>query len=428
MLPLANFLSSLWNWISPPPEEDGASEPVSSRSAGAGASKATGGTAKPAGKYAAVRQAVELRLEELVRSEIPEHREIAKRDVLELHYIEIESSPEGEELLRSFFKDFSPSARQDWIRDRLGANRQVDLECFAGVFGSFDLPGTGHLDKHTQILNQGAAPVYRVNLYAHWVQQVPEPAAPGGRPVPGPPVVIGIRDAQGQRQERRAEYPCKVGRGGKSRVVVAGKFVSTEHFTLHYEDQRFWLEDHSRNGTWLDGTRVPRDQRIALDQDSYRLKLGKEKGEAADCPELILEIQRTPVADSAGFTPVAASNATPVISAPLANELLAVLAIKDTTGSLLLDVLGLPFTIGRNSGLGYTVPAGNAGVSGEHLVIERLTAEGAEVVNRAVAKNGTSLNGTPQPERFLWPYDAEIQLAPRWRKDPEVRIVLKRPG
>jgi hypothetical protein len=61
------------------------------------------------------------------------------------------------------------------------------------------------------------------------------------------------------------------------------------------------------------------------------------------------------------------------------------------------------------------------------LVIEEITEAGARVLNEAREKNGTDLDGALQAAEFLWPFGSAIVLAPKWRKDPPVRITLKRP-
>lgn len=416
MPPYANFLSSLWRWIAPPAEDE-VSPPSGPVVPGPGPFPP-----REAGRFAPIRQAVERRLQDLVCREIPDHLQVARHDAMDLHYLEIEPSAAGADLLQAFFEEFTPAARQEWVRGLIGSIRQVRLDGFVGVFGTADLPDTGHLDRHAQILAQGAASDYRVHLYARWVREAVAPAGPR----PGCPALFDIRDAQGRRMERRANYPLTVGRGGACDVVVTGRFVSGEHFVLHSDGHKIWLEDRSRNGTWIDGLKAPAGQRVELRKPGCRLKLGREQGEAGDSPEILLNMDDTVFDNTVQATPIAPSGATPV-AVPATGGVLAVLAVRDATGELLKDVLDLPYAIGRGSGQNYVVPAANAGVSGEHLVIERLTAEGAEVFNKAAKKNGTALAGELQPERFFWPYGAEVQLAPRWSRELAVKLVLKRP-
>lgn len=378
------------------------------------------GPEQPRGKFGPIRQAVERRIEDLVRLEIPEHRQIARQDVMELQCIEIECAPGGEELLQEFFRSFNPATRQSWIRDLIGGNRQVKLDCFAGVYGSKDLPNTGTWDRHAQILDRGTVPDFRVHLYAHWVREVAEiEPKPGGPRQQGYPLTLEIQDKDGPRRIQNDRYPLEVGRSGACCIGVKGTYVSGIHFVLHCDGRSLSLEDRSRNGTWIDGTKMPPGQAVELERDTYSLKLGKDQGPVGDYPEIRLEILRTPPAATLA-TPIAVSSPTPVAGSGGTPR--AVLSIHSAAGTLLRDVPELPYTIGRE-----TVAGANAGVSGEHLIIERITDTGAEVINRAVDKNGTALRGELQPERFFWPFDAEVRLAPRWRRDPEVRVVLQRP-
>jgi hypothetical protein len=417
---------SVLRWLAPPDDEEALSPADHAKA------KSTSKSTGPSKKYFEIQSAVEARLSHLAHHEIPEHREFAEHDVMELNYIEIECSPEGEALLEEFFNEFNPAARQSWIRKLLGANGLVKLDLFDGVHASFNLPSTDNLDKHEQMLSQGNPPTYSVHAWGSWVQQEAPPPSPENRTAKGRETVFRILDAKGSRQESRGEYPLTVGRSDGCGVAVAGTFVSGEHFVLHFDGGRLWLEDLSRNGTWIEGKKASPQQRIELGKNVYRLKLGRETGEAKDCPEIELEIAaRAPAAGFDGATPVASFNATPIsvpISTVSAGGLLAVLSIEDATGNPRRDVTQLPFTIGRGQDRDYTTSPAHAGVSGKHLIIEDIDGSGAQVLNEAHAKNGTALDGTLQPERFFWPFDAEIVLAPKWRKDPPVRIVLKRPG
>lgn len=422
MAVFANVFAAIWRWLSPPPPaEDENFQPSPAQDKNPRPSPG-----RPARKFDAIRTAVENRLNHLVSQEIPEHREIAKRDVLELHYIEIECAADGEATLKDFFKDFKPAARQDWIRDILGANAMVKLDCFAGIHGSADLPATGAIDKHEQMLNQGIPPAYAVHVWGQWVQAASAPPA-GSQTLFGQPLLLRVLDAQGQGPDlRKDNYPLTIGRSGTNSLVVAGTFVSGDHCGLYSEQGRIWLEDRSKNGTWLDGKKLPPRQRVTVDAGRHRLKLGKESGEAKDCPEIELEFLETPFTPVANATPIHAASATPVIAPE--GGLLAVLSITDATGNPSRDVLRLPYTLGRAADRDYTTPPAHAGVSSNHLTIEAITDSGARVSNAAHNKNGTALGEVLQAEEFVWPFDTEIVLAAKWRQAPPVRITLKRPG
>ena len=383
----------------------------------------------PPKKYAPLRDAVESKLEHLVRYEIPEHRELAKDDMLELYYVEIESMPEGQALLDAFCKEFSPASRQQWVRDFLGANATVKLDGFTGVYRNAELPSTDHLDQHSQLLNQGTPSAYRVHLWSKWSQAtLPKPGK-------GNAVVLRIHDAQGEQAGiHRETYPIKIGRQGD--ITVSGTYASTHHCTLHWHGGQVELEDHSTNGTWIDGAKLHRQSKL-LSLGKHSIKLGKGQGDVNDWPEIELDILAEKPQIHATPTPVVISDATPIVISevtPIATDapvLLGVLSVQDATGNPHIDVLRLPFSIGRGAKYDYATPSAHVGVSGSsgpHLVIEAINAEGAEVLNEAHSKNGTLLGGVLQGGRFLWPFGEEITLAPKWKDNPPVRICLKRPG
>ena len=238
-------------------------------------------------------------------------------------------------------------------------------------------------------------------------------------------MVLRMQDNQGQHGDiRRETYPIKLGRLGE--VAVNGTFASAEHCTLHWLGGQVELEDHSKNGTWVDGIRL-HQQSKPLSLGKHQIKLGKGQGEVKDYPEIELDI----LAEAA--TPI--SQPTPLNThTPIASDmqaLLAVLSAQDATGNPHIDVLRLPFSIGRGAKYGYSIPPAHSGVSGTsrpHLIIEAINNHGAEVLNEAHAKNGTALGGVLQGERFHWPFGEEITLAPKWKNAPPVSILLKRPG
>jgi len=381
-------------------------------------------TPEPAqGKYAPLRAAIENRLEHLLRYDIPEHRDLAEDDVLALYYVEIDAEPEGQALLDEFCREFNQAARRQWVRKLLGADAPLKLDSLAGVFRRAELPQAAQPDPHWHILNQGTPATYRVSLWSQWVQ-APQS---GPRPVAsvrGNAVVFHIEDSQGARPDSRREtYPVKIGRLGE--IAVTGTYASAEHCTLHWRGGQVELEDHSKNGTWVDGVKLHR-QRQPLGLGRHRLALGKSHGQPQDCPLIELDIFAETATPVAAPTPLDTQGRTPIADA--AQTLLAVLSAQDASGNPHIDLLRLPFTIGRGAGRDYTTPPAHAGVSSLHLVIEALGEQGAEVLNEAHAKNGTALAGVLQGERFLWPFGEEITLAPKWTSAPPVRVSLKRPG
>ena len=162
---------------------------------------------KPGRKYDVIREAVEGRFNSLLREEIPEHREIAKDDVLQLHYVEIESTDTSADLLSQFFNDFNAVARKSWIKDILGQNGLVNLDFFSGIYSSGNLPEGGTRYKHKQILSQDKISEYSVHLYGPWIQPpIPPIIKPASH---GSQLTLTIHDAQGKRREQLEHYPIK---------------------------------------------------------------------------------------------------------------------------------------------------------------------------------------------------------------------------
>ncbi|MBL6986267.1 MAG: FHA domain-containing protein [Methylobacter sp.] len=375
---------------------------------------------RPARKFDAIRSAVEDRLHYLIGVEIPEHREIAEKDVLHMYYVEIECEACGAELLTSFFKEFNPVARKDWLRGIIGLNGLVNLDYFSGVHSKADLPDVGTLDKHEQMLSQGSLPDYRVHIHGRWVQSLPVRDTQSADNN-GFMLKLTIHDELGTRHEGVSRYPIKIGRGADCALQVSGRYSSRDHCRLSFDAGKIYLEDRSKYGTWLDGVRVPEKTSVELKGSRCLLKLGMREGEVSDYPEIEFEIERAAYSHSDTLTPIIQqADITPVISS---KALMAVLV--DASGNELCEVTKLPFSIGR-IGCDYTTPPIHAGISGKHLSIESFTDSGAEVTHQASSKNGTALNDCLQPSSFNWPFGSEIALAPKWDKAPAMRITLKR--
>jgi hypothetical protein len=209
------------------------------------------------------------------------------------------------------------------------------------------------------------------------------------------------------------------------------------HCTLFFSDGRIWLEDHSTNGTWLDGHRVKRGTRVAL-ADGAELSIGRERSESGFDRYPVLRVQgtgsraaagsnHTPVAPPSQAAPIAPEGATPIAAFSAREAMpLAVLAIVDATGTPKRDVLKTPYSIGRGSAQDCVVPEANEGVSREHLLIESIGHDGAVTRNLALGKNGTFAAHQSLPERFTWRFGEEIVLAEKWTSAPAVRMTLRR--
>jgi pSer/pThr/pTyr-binding forkhead associated (FHA) protein len=421
-------------------------------------------------RYGPIRDAVERRIAMFLRRDLVSHLEIGFNECFALHYIEIAADRSmaenpGRELLQQFLHEFSPEARIDWVKRLLGAavQKHVTLEHFLGLDQEFAVEDLAETDPFEEELNQAAAPGYRITLHGRWEVKHEDAAAvmesPASSTAPaqaqrveqeknGPRLCVAIRDAKSANGARTIEieaYPAVVGSSMHADIEVSGYYVSATHCTLHCEDNKILVEDHSTNGTWLDGRRLARGQRVELN-DAARLGFGRAAGAAGKGTERYPELQaqlvkldtaridgsgRTPLAPPYLATPVAPEGGTPLVdavslAASRQQAPLAVIAILDATGNPKRDILRLPYSVGRGSAQDYVVPDANAGVSREHLLIETIDERGAGTANLAMGKNGSFADGQALPERFTWRYGQEIVLAEKWSSAPVVRLVLRR--
>ena len=402
-------------------------------------------------RYAPIRKAVERRVRTFLREDLVSHLEIGPDETFVLHYLEVSAEGPGAVDLDHFLEEFSPQARVQWVKKLLGpaVSRHVSLDQFLGLDKDFPAEVLAETDPFEDKLNQAAVAFYRVTLHGRWVGVAQaNPAAPAStrnERVAGPGVRLSVQDARSPNAAKTIEiehFPAVVGSSTHADVEVSGYYVSARHCTLHWEGEQLLLADHSTNGTWIDGERVQRGNRVALANGAL-LGFGRDRGDAEydRYPALRVNVLRQPVAAGASATPVTPSVSTPV--APVASvapvapvgdgrtspvggvKALAVLSIADATGSPLRDVITLPFTIGRGSAQDYVVPDANEGVSREHLVIEEINPQGAVTHNHGASRNGTYSGNQALPERFVWRFGQEVVLGERWADAPPVSITLQ---
>ena len=394
-------------------------------------------------RYAPIRKAVERRLRTFLREDLVSHLEIGPDETFVLHYLEISAEGPGAADLDHFLEEFSPQARVQWVKKLLGpaVSRHISLDQFLGLDKDFPAEVLAETDPFEDKLNQAAVAFYRVTLHGRWVGAAPaHPAArasAGHERAAGPGVRLSLQDARSPHAAKTIEiehFPAVVGSSTHADVEVSGYYVSARHCTLHWEGEQLLLADHSTNGTWVDGERVQRGNRVALANGAL-LGFGRDRGDAEfdRYPALRVSLLRQPVAPGTSATPVTPSVSTPVAPAggggrtsPVGRvSALAVLAVADATGTPLRDVITLPFTIGRGSSQDYVVPDSNEGVSREHLVIEEINPMGAVTLNRGLSRNGTFSANQALPERFVWRFGQEIVLGERWADAPPVSITLQ---
>jgi hypothetical protein len=391
-------------------------------------------------RYAPIREAVERRVQSFMRQDLVSHLEIGFNEIFLLHYIEIAADGQGAAQLEQFLREFPAESRVQWVKKLFGPalGQRVSVEQFLGLDQEFSAAALAETDPYEEQLQQNLKPLYRVILHGRWESgPAAEPAAPAEPETQaGPMLRLAVQDAK-QADQRTVEierFPAVLGSSANADVEITGYYASARHCTLHWDGEQLWLADHSTNGTWVDGERVNRGQRVAVANGAL-LGFGRDRGDAeyGRYPAVRAQFMRHALAPGASATPVTPSASTPVAPGivPPAAALgrgaapLAVLAIVDASGNPKHDVLKLPFTIGRGSAQDYVVPDANQGVSREHLVIESIDRTGAVAVNRAVSRNGTYTGTEELPERFVWRFGEEIVLGERWTNAPVVRIALQ---
>lgn len=83
-------------------------------------------------------------------------------------------------------------------------------------------------------------------------------------------LLISIQDVSKgtTRQVRRTiDGRISIGRGAGADIPLEGPDVSRPHCLLEFEDGQLYVEDQSRNGTFLNGTRLPGGRRTPIGQD-----------------------------------------------------------------------------------------------------------------------------------------------------------------
>jgi len=391
-------------------------------------------------RYAPIRDAVERRVQSFMRQDLVSHLEIGHNEIFLLHYIEIATDGQGAAQLEQFLREFPADSRVQWVKKLFGPalEQRVSVEQFLGLDKEFSAAALAETDPYEEQLQQNHRPLYRVILHGRWesgpAAASTAPAEPDRRT--GPELRLAVHDAKlaDQRLVEIEQFPAVLGSSLQADVEISGYYVSARHCTLHWDGQQLWLADHSTNGTWVDGERVHRGQRVAVANGAL-LGFGRDRGDAefSRYPAVRAQFMHHALEPGASATPVAPSASTPVApgiaaspdAQPRGAAPLAVLAIVDASGNPRQDVLKLPFTIGRGSAQDYVVPDANQGVSREHLVIESIDRSGAVAINRAVSRNGTFAGTEELPERFVWRFGEEIVLGERWTSAPVVRIALQ---
>jgi hypothetical protein len=260
-----------------------------------------GDTLRPTtSRYAAIKDAVERRVATFLRQDLVSHLEIGFNEIFVLHYIEISADNQGKPALLQFLHEFSPEARIDWVKKLLGpaVGQHVNIDQFMGLDQEFSAEDLAETDPFEEELNHVARPTYRIVLHGRWDSR-PAPMSSGSiaavEPViaepplraPGPKLVIAIQDAKWDASARDDgaarsvefdQFPAVLGSSAQADIEVSGYYVSAMHCTLYWNEGKVWLEDHSTNGTWVDGEKLRRGTRVSLANGSV-LGIGRARSE-----------------------------------------------------------------------------------------------------------------------------------------------------
>src|SRR5205085_10481837 len=90
-----------------------------------------------------------------------------------------------------------------------------------------------------------------------------------GQPFPSPPPMprIVLKDLDTEKAQSVPETDAQIGRDPSCAFVIEGaksKVVSSRHARIFFQDNSWWIEDTSRNGTILDDERLQSGQRHAI--------------------------------------------------------------------------------------------------------------------------------------------------------------------
>jgi len=386
------------------------------------------------GPYAPLIAAIRDELEQFVERQLRLHLAIAERDRYVLSSIEVAvaSDEVHASLLRRFTSEFTPEQIKRYLaRDVIAGLRNasaIDLTTFAGLNVEAAARPSVAEDPYAELIAElksgapdaGTRP-FEVTLVGRWVHG--DGAMPGVlTPISTRAATLEIEDASGRRRvELAAAAPGRryvVGKDPAADIVVDGTYASRRHCELWLERDGWRVVDAgSTNGIRVErnggATRSGAKEGaapLALVPGAVVVLSAHARGEARDYPRLRLEAQgsaRTAVprteAAHAPATPLAPVRRVPP---PL------VLAVRMASGAREVDLTAeaLPFAIGRSRTQSLVVDGAHADVSGHHVEIVGVDADGATVVVHG--DNGVSVGGVPHATgaRFLWRKGETMQL------------------
>ena len=415
------------------------------------------------GDYAPLIDAVRQELEHFIVSQLRLHLAIADRDRYVLTSIAVHCQgdrPAHDRLLR-FMREFKPEQVKRYLVREVIAGlpnaAAIDLSQFGGLVDGEALADDG-ADDYRDLLAELAepasdgGPAYEVTLLGRWSEIDAAPAAASSRPhAPSPapaagalvtPLAGGLRcefeleDADGRRlvvlpavvSGRR----YVVGKGEGCDIVVRGTYTSRRHAELWLDQGCWWCADAgSTNGIRIEtpGAASPQvaapaaanepaaplpgaeGARLHLADGARLLLSARSDGPPADHPWLALRGAASQH-HAARVTPIAAAPRTP-LTAILSGHADARLTIVDAAGGparLALRATALPLSIGRSRQSALVIDRRHDGVSGHHLDVVALDADGADIV--VVGDNGVLIGGQHHRpgSRVRWPAGQPLTL------------------
>jgi pSer/pThr/pTyr-binding forkhead associated (FHA) protein len=414
--------------------------------------------ARHLGPYARLIGAIRDELQHFVASYLSLHLAIAERDRYLLTSIEVHATtPEDEDLLRRFVREFKPEQIKRYLAKEVIAGlpnaAALDLSQFAGLNPAARDEAEEDAHDYSELLAElrsadpasGLEP-FQVSLVGRWSELSVGAAGAAADGVPRTPLAgVGIRveDADGVRQLTLP--PAMPGRRlaiGKERgcdVVVNGSYVSRRHCEIWLDRGSWWVTDAgSTNGLRVerganvlgrsgadDGAAAPKVLEVVA---GARIVLSAQaEGGPAQYPRLTLDSlpdPRTPIA------PGPALRATP--STPILGTRTAAFTISaEMAGgprTLELSAAALPVSIGRSRNQTLVVDWAHEGVSGHHLAISGVDESGVSV--EVCGDNGVTVAGTRYPPgaHLRWKPGESMTLGRTIGREPECRLTLKREG
>jgi pSer/pThr/pTyr-binding forkhead associated (FHA) protein len=413
------------------------------------------------GDYAPLIDAVRQELEHFIVSQLRLHLAIADRDryVLTSIAVHCQGDDHARDRLLRFMREFKPEQVKRYLVREVIAGlpnaAAIDLSQFGGLVDGEALPDDG-ADDYRDLLAELAGPAadggpaYEVTLLGRWSEidaapvassarpQAPSPAPAAGSlvtPLAGPRCEFDLEDADGRR---RVVLPAVVagrryvvGKGEGCDIVVRGTYTSRRHAELWLDQGSWWCADAgSTNGIRVEtpGNAAPETAMPAAAgeaaapvrlPDGARLLLSaRSDGPPADHPWLALRapapaaMAATAGLGTARVTPIAAAPRTP-LTAIMSGHAAVAFSIVDATGGparLALRAGSLPLSIGRSRQSALVIDRRHDAVSGHHLDVVSLDAEGADIV--VVGDNGVLIGGQHHRPgaRVRWPEGQPLVL------------------